>query len=81
MNDIFPPDLAESRSATVAGIAKIVAILCATLLSRTAAFLTVAAIAAVATLTQLAAGPSKETREIGEIRLNQYHSPTRNVGV
>ena len=74
MNDIFPPDLAESRSATVAGIAKIVAILCATLLSRTAAFLTVAAIAAVATLTQLAAGPSKETREIGEIR-HQGDSP------
>eukprot|EP00435_Cladocopium_sp_Y103_P051571 s332_g16.t1 len=73
MNDIFPPDLAESRSATVAGIAKIVAVLCATLLSRTAAFLTVAGIAAVATLTQLAVGPSKETREIREIRQGHSH--------
>eukprot|EP00435_Cladocopium_sp_Y103_P033124 s3026_g8.t1 len=67
MNDIFPPDLAESRAAMVAGVAKIVAVLFATLLSRTAAFLTVAVIAAVATLTQLAAGPSKEIREIREI--------------
>lgn len=63
MNDLFQPDVAESRSATVAGVAKIVAILCATLLSRTAAFLIVAAIAAVATFTQLVARP-KQIREV-----------------
>ncbi|CAK9029438.1 Sucrose transport protein SUT5 (Sucrose permease 5) (Sucrose transporter 5) (OsSUT5) (Sucrose-proton symporter 5) [Durusdinium trenchii] len=59
MNDMFPPDVAESRSATVAGVAKIVAILCAVLLSRTAAFLVVATIAAGVTLTQLAARPKQ----------------------
>lgn len=66
MNDLFPPDLAESRSATLAGLAKVVAILCAMLLNRTKAFLVVAALAAVATLMQLAAKPSNREVNISE---------------
>ena len=62
MNDIFPPEVAEYRSATLAGVAKIVAILCAMSLSRTWAFLVVAAIAAVATFAQVCSRP-KQMRE------------------
>eukprot|EP00438_Fugacium_kawagutii_P025866 Skav233676 [mRNA] locus=scaffold1927:43400:46505:- [translate_table: standard] len=79
MNDIFPPDEAESRSATVAGLAKILAILCAMLLSRTAAFLVVATMAAGATLAQLVARPGKQrsARQVSFTSLDEgYFCPS-----
>ncbi|CAE7733248.1 Fmn2 [Symbiodinium sp. KB8] len=59
MNDVFDPDTAESRSAVVGGIAKTFAMLCAILLPRAGAFLTVAVVAFFSTTAQLFWRPEK----------------------
>eukprot|EP00439_Symbiodinium_sp_Y106_P080421 s582_g19.t1 len=59
MNDVFDPDTAESRSAVIGGIAKTFAMLCAILLPRAGAFLTVAVVAFFSTTAQLFWRPEK----------------------
>lgn len=55
MNDIFEPDIAESRSAASAGVAQVLALCCSALLPRTLAFISVAGVVACATFLQLVA--------------------------